>query len=206
MAGCGFQLSACVVLFLILRLIPDNRGDPTRTTTTGESPLSIRFAPVCLKIYGCEVVSSSKFSHLRTSRSLLTVVLLLLAGDVEVNPGSTKYPCTLCSKPVRKNQRGILCDKCKKWTHASCCGITKTEYQLIGDNDDQWFCPTCLRNELPYANCSLSSLESSTAGFLPELSNTSQEDHSAISPLAGKLFKVNSVVPPKHPKPDAQTR
>ena len=54
--------------------------------------------------------------------------LLLLAGDVERNPGPVKYPCTDCSKPVTKNQRGILCDICDKWTHASCCRISREEY------------------------------------------------------------------------------
>ena len=37
--------------------------------------------------------------------------LILLAGDIETNPGPTKYPCTACSKAVRNNQRGIFCVK-----------------------------------------------------------------------------------------------
>jgi hypothetical protein len=32
--------------------------------------------------------------------------LLILSGDIALNPGPVKYPCGKCSKPVRKNQKG----------------------------------------------------------------------------------------------------
>ena len=108
--------------------------------------------------------------------------LLLLAGDIEANPGPIKYPCTACGKSVRKNQRGILCDRCDKWTHASCCGVNKAEYQRLGDSDEQWICPGCLRAELPYADCSLDSAID-TNSDLVEPCNISQDEHSAVSPL-----------------------
>ena len=72
---CNFQLSTCVMLFLILQLSPDHCGDPSCTPTTGESPLLVRFTPTCLKIHGCDVAFSWKsISHLRrvhASQSLL---------------------------------------------------------------------------------------------------------------------------------------
>ena len=46
--------------------------------------------------------------------------LLLLAGDVELNPGPVRFPCTVCQKPVKCNQRGIQCSICDNWTHAKC--------------------------------------------------------------------------------------
>ena len=39
--------------------------------------------------------------------------LLLLSGDIEINPGPVRYPCTVCAKPVRVNQRGVMCDTVK---------------------------------------------------------------------------------------------
>jgi hypothetical protein len=33
----------------------------------------------------------------------------LLSGDISTNPGPVKYPCGKCSKPVKRNQRGIYC-------------------------------------------------------------------------------------------------
>jgi len=38
-------------------------------------------------------------------------VLLLLCGDISINPGPTKYPCTVCLKSVK----AVLCDSCQLW-------------------------------------------------------------------------------------------
>ena len=43
---------------------------------------------------------------------------------------SCKFPCSLCSKNVNKSQKAIQCDQCKLWSHASCNGITKSEYEF----------------------------------------------------------------------------
>ena len=65
-----------------------------------------------------------------------------------------KFPCTMCSKPVKRNQRAILCNTCDKWTHASCCGIGSDEYhQLSVCENIDWICQICLLSEMPYANC-----------------------------------------------------
>ena len=40
---------------------------------------------------------------------------LLLGGDIEVNPGEGKFPCGICSEPVKSNQLGIQWDKSKQW-------------------------------------------------------------------------------------------
>ena len=42
---------------------------------------------------------------------------ILLNGDIHINPGPIKYPCTLCQKSVRSNQKAIQCDFCDNWTH-----------------------------------------------------------------------------------------
>ena len=39
--------------------------------------------------------------HLKSS----FIILLLLSGDIASNPGPVKFPCGICNKPVRKNQR-----------------------------------------------------------------------------------------------------
>ena len=40
------------------------------------------------------------------------IIILLLSGDISTNPGPVKYPCRKCSKPVKRNQRGIYCEDC----------------------------------------------------------------------------------------------
>ena len=50
-------------------------------------------------------------SRICTARDLCLCLWLwlLCSGDVETNPDPLKYPCTVCSKAVHCNQRGILC-------------------------------------------------------------------------------------------------
>ena len=54
--------------------------------------------------------------------------LLFLAGDVALNPGPVRFPCTVCHNPVCINQRGIQCDGCEKWTHARCTNVSVNFY------------------------------------------------------------------------------
>ena len=63
--------------------------------------------------------------------SVLRLVFLLSAGDVERNPGPKKrvykHPCGVCQSPVRSNQRGILCEVCYKWFHTKCIGVSNDD-------------------------------------------------------------------------------
>ena len=102
--------------------------------------------------------------------------LLILAGDVELNPGPTKYPCTVCKKAVRSNQHGLCCNGCELWTHAKCCGIAEGEYQRMARLETfSWRCPLCICTELPFSDSSLLNVSLSLA----DQSNTSQ----TFSPL-----------------------
>ena len=74
-----------------------------------------------------------------------------------MNPGPVyRYPCTICAKPVMKNQRGIGCDRCDRWTHAACCGVSVSEYEQLDAQGESsfWYCPSCINKELPFANVS----------------------------------------------------
>ena len=80
--------------------------------------------------------------------------LLFLAGDIALNPGPARFPCTVCARPVRVNQRGIQCDGCDKWTHASCSNMSRDLYtQLEAHVEFSWRCPSCLFQELPLFDC-----------------------------------------------------
>ena len=81
--------------------------------------------------------------------------LLLLSGDVELNPWPVRYPCTICKNHVKINQHGLCCDVCNLWTHGRCCRMSKEQYdQLSLDHVNDWFCPACISDELPFANSS----------------------------------------------------
>ena len=69
---------------------------------------------------------------------------LLLSGDISVNPGPVKNPCSACQKPVRKNQRAILCDDCCYWYHIKCIDMPILEYNNLSNSDEDWYCRTCM--------------------------------------------------------------
>ena len=102
------------------------------------------------------------------SNSVASFHILLIAGDVEVNPGpSTEFhqnkpklkerrslhssaaACPQCGKPVRRNQRRIFSCVCKDLTHLLCTGITIPKNQNSGKQMD-WTCPRCLITVLPF--------------------------------------------------------
>ena len=51
-----------------------------------------------------------------------------------------------------KNQNAIFCDCCNLWHHLRCSGLTKKEFELIGEINELWFCKTCTREIFPFSN------------------------------------------------------
>jgi hypothetical protein len=72
---------------------------------------------------------------------LVTVLqkLLIIAGDVETNPGP-KWPCGICSESVSrsKNQWSIKCVDCEKWMHRECANLTVQEIKEL--QKFRWHC------------------------------------------------------------------
>ena len=73
--------------------------------------------------------------------SLAASFLVVLAGDVSLNPGPETDPCALCTKGCRKNQRAVQCDR---WFHAKCINMNHREYLDISDLAAYWSCMDCL--------------------------------------------------------------
>ena len=76
--------------------------------------------------------------------SLAASFLVVLAGDVSLNPGPETDPCALCTKGCRKNQRAVQCDECDRWFHAKCINMNHREYLDISDLAAHWSCMDCL--------------------------------------------------------------
>jgi hypothetical protein len=70
--------------------------------------------------------------------------ILLLSGDISTNPGPVKYPCGKCSKPVKRNQRGIYCEDCTYWYHIKCIDLPIDEYQRLSTSSESWYCANCI--------------------------------------------------------------
>ena len=96
--------------------------------------------------------------------SWLADCFLLLAGDVALNPGPFRYPCSVCSRPVRSNQRGIQCDGCCRWTHAVCAGVSEDMWMdMTSQGEFPWHCPPCLLSQLLFPDTS--ALDSSVSSI-----------------------------------------
>ena len=61
----------------------------------------------------------------------------------------------MCERPVKSKQKAVEYSRCKKWTHDTCGGISPGAYLVSEENDDLWYCPDCLVEQLPFAKASL---------------------------------------------------
>ena len=62
--------------------------------------------------------------------------LLLLSGDINLHPGPIQYPCSVCTKAVRK--KIVCCDNCGWWIHKKCYTPSKNV-----SNDSSYICRLC---------------------------------------------------------------
>ena len=120
-------------------------------------------------------------SRLRSNIPSLFYILLLLGGDIELNPGDKWPPYGICSKQVKPNQEGIQCDQCNSCFHLifEMCNILKNSLCV-------WLCTQCDKpnqlNSFLYGSlgslCSTNSLESlNELGDQIPVSNRSHVNH-----------------------------
>ena len=72
--------------------------------------------------------------------------LLLSSGDIEVNPGPTKFPCGICRRLVRGSQAGVQCDLYDYWVQKRCINMPNYEYEHL-QLSDKPCCSPCLKNK-----------------------------------------------------------
>ena len=144
---CSALLAVLCAYFLVARVSPPS------LSPTSEPFCNIRLAPEVTAVSLQELVCSNwKPGHLflrptGSRPSLFSSILLLIAGDVQVNPGPAKHPCASCSKPVKSNQRGIFCEVCYQWYHTKCVNMCTSEYQRL--SDEGWCCHRCHKESFP---------------------------------------------------------
>ena len=119
--------------FLHFYLIP--RSNAEASNLNGQSGFHIKTKSTCL--LGFEAFASAYRRQRHSAmfakpKSFIVLNLILLCGDINVNPGPNwKYPCGICKKPVKSNQRGIQCGSCDVWIQTRCLGMNNDEYQLL---------------------------------------------------------------------------
>jgi hypothetical protein len=71
-------------------------------------------------------------------------VLLLLGGDVELNPGDDVQPkCDLCMNLVEPQEYVVICQECNLWFHKLCCAFSEAANDVLSSSFCAWLCPKC---------------------------------------------------------------
>ena len=106
------------------------------------------------------------YCKLDSSNALCCLLILLQAGDLHPNPGpyKPKFPCGICNKAARWNQRATCCDQCDVWYHTECMEMSTPMYEALQGSQVSWICVQC---GMPNFASSLFS----NSGFM-ELSNS----------------------------------
>lgn len=102
-----------------------------------------------VSLFHCRTSNSNRpkiLNRLILDNKLSIFLLALLAGDLEVNPGprKVKYPCQICHKAVKWGQKGIECEQCCEWLHASCLEMNDQIYNALSEHPSYvWTCCNC---------------------------------------------------------------
>ena len=62
----------------------------------------------------------------------------------------TSYPCVFCSKPVKSNQKALLCTQCNLWAHIKCARVSELQYCDPNEHFVNWRCSKCILSLLPF--------------------------------------------------------
>lgn len=100
-----------------------------------------------------------------------------------------KFPCSVCCKPVKCNQKGLYCDLCNRWCHSRCSDVSDIQYAHLSalGPESPWYCQACTIQQLPFADCSL---VSDTVSSISDVS-FDEEDHSLFCNSTVVLCHIN---------------
>ena len=73
----------------------------------------------------------------------VVLLMLVLAGDIELNPGPSVYPCGYCEKPVTWENEAVCCDNCSLWHHKTCTSMCSEAFSQLDGTNVQWHCCKC---------------------------------------------------------------
>ena len=80
--------------------------------------------------------------HHMGSKGTNLLILIILAGDIEMNPGP-RFQCRTCKKYCKAAEKAVECEDCEKRVHASCVNLGPVELQKIESGNDSWYCSNC---------------------------------------------------------------
>ena len=124
-------------------------------------------------------------------RLITCIIVLLLSGDIEENPGPNTvdvYPCGYCELKVDWSDNAVCCDNCSIWFHCSCINIGKSEYSRLNHTSVNWDC----------FRCCMSNSSTTPYSYNVEVSNS-------FSALQDDVFLVEKS-PTRHSSPHSSSK
>ena len=70
------------------------------------------------------------------------LILIILAGDIEMNPGP-RSQCRLCKKYCKASEKSVKCEECEKRFHTSCISLDEKELLELESGNGSWYCTNC---------------------------------------------------------------
>ena len=111
-----------------------------KTPAEGTSPVKVNLQLIHAILAKCRPEKND------SKRAIICCMLLLIgiSNDINLNPGPIRFPCGLCSKQVRWNQKAVCCDHCDLWYHTKCIEMTTGSYLDLQDHPSiSWICRDC---------------------------------------------------------------
>jgi len=62
-----------------------------------------------------------------------------------------KFPCSVCGKPCKSNQKCIACDICNSWLHFRCIDMCISTFEKLASSVERYYCQGCLQQHLPFS-------------------------------------------------------
>ena len=147
------------------------------------------------------------------SNKLLTITVLLLAGDIETNPGpevvQNTFPCGLCEVDANWSNGGIACESCDVWYHRSCADLNMSSFNRLASSSRIWICAKCHSSNFSHYPFHYSLLYLTVSNSFDPISAL-DSDYSIFSPdpstpaFQPKLAKVYSTPTSTSPGSQAQ--
>ena len=107
-----------------------------------------------------------------------------------LNPGPTKFPCGVCSRPAKSNQRAVCCDSCDIWFHVRCMNMSSSTYEGLNNSYTSWFCSNCDSSNFSTSLFESTSVVSTNNSFnLPVAENTSTTTQCDFTPFVASSPK-----------------
>ena len=133
-----FHLTTCIIVLLTaIKCNHDIQLYPRATT-------SIICLCICNEGNFISRTKSIKNRPLRPGCTTIILMMLMMCGDVESNPGPiTMDHCGTCRKVVKTGEKALGCEYCNTWFHTECEKYSDAEYDILKKPQSHWFCKNC---------------------------------------------------------------